>query len=362
MYPCEGTNPMRRILLTAAMLGVTTFGSAGLEAQTDISARGATLRIGGRLQSQYWTSFVDGSDSDFFIRRARLSIDMTFTDFVTGKLLADFSSGQAKPLDAYVRLNFSNTFRVSFGQFKRSFDLFELSSSTDLSLIERTGKIGGYDNCAGVGRLCSYSRVTEGLMLSGRDTGIKFDGSSGRVSYQATVTNGTAIGTTDVNDGKSFAGRASFMARDDVQLSGNLTVKDYLDPSDETAYAFAWGGDVQVGMWRDGILLQVAVVSGDNWQSLDPTSQAPGTFTAGQVAISYYFPIQNDRIIGIEPIGRVSVVNPDDTQLDVNGTLVTPGLMFYFLGKNKFGFNYDYYLPQGGDAVSTFRFGTFLYF
>jgi Phosphate-selective porin O and P len=352
---------MRRYVLAMALAVLTAHSPLGLEAQTEISARGATLRIGGRLHGQYWSSFVDNAGSAFFIRRARLNVDMTFTDFVTGKVLTDFTGGRATLLDAYVRLNFDERFRITFGQFKRAFDLFELSSSTDLSLVERTGAVVGYDDCSGVGRLCSYSRLSERLLLSGRDAGIKFDGSFGRLSYQATITNGTPPTIPDVNGSRSFAGRVSFSATGDVRVSANATLKDYLDPDDETAYAFAWGGDVQVGTWRDGFLLQAGVIGGENWESLDPAYVA-GNFLTGQVVASYYLPLEGERIIGIEPIGRISVADPDDTIDRDAGTLLTPGVMFYFLGKSKFGINYDYYVPRGGGAVSTLRLATFLYF
>ena len=121
------------------------------------------------------------------------------------------------------------------------------------------------------------------------------------------------------------------------------------------------GGDVQVGTWRDGLLVQGSVVSGDNWMSLDGADN-PGGFVTSQVAVSFYFPIDNDRIAGVEPIGRISVADPDDGIDDNGGLLITPGFMIYFMGKNKIGFNYDYYSPATGDSVSGFRFGTFLYF
>lgn len=354
---------MRRMMFSLCVLGMAAAPIA-VGAQTEISARGAALTVGGRAHLQYFSSELSSEDasSDFFVRRARISVDMTFTDFVTGKVLTDFAGGGATLLEAYVRLNFSDEFRITFGQLKRAFDIFELSSSTDLSLIERTGAVPGYNACRGVGGLCSYSRLNESLLFSGRDAGIRFDGDFGRLSYAATVTNGTPLTTSDVNDGKSVAGRLSFMATDNVQLSANATLHDYLDPDDATAFAFAWGGDVQVGTWRDGFLLQASLVRGENWASLDPVSYAAGKFITSQVTASYYFPTSSDRIVGVEPLGRISLADPDHTFENDGGTLVTPGVMLYFLGKNKFGINYDYYIPGMGDAVSSFRLSTMLYF
>ena len=82
------------------------------------------------------------------------------------------------------------------------------------------------------------------------------------------------------------------------------------------ALAFGWGGDVQVGTWRRGLLLQAGLIGGENWQSLD-AMYVPGRFVTGQVAASYYFPVQGDRIIGVEPIGRLSIADPAGTVDDI---------------------------------------------
>ena len=65
--------------------------------------------------------------------------------------------------DAYVTFDFAPELALTMGQFKRTFDLFELLSSTDISLIERDGRVGGVDTCTGVGGVCSYSGLTERL-------------------------------------------------------------------------------------------------------------------------------------------------------------------------------------------------------
>lgn len=332
-----------------------------LEAQTSISARAASLRIGGRLHAQYQGSSVDGAVNDFFLRRARLIVDGTFTDFLTGRLQTDFVGGDATVLDAYLTMNFDDAFMVSMGQMKRSFDIFELSSSTDLSIIERDGRITGYSNCTGVGRVCSYSRLTEALDFAGRDVGVRVEGASGTFSYEATITNGPGVNVADENDGKSFSGRASVQVADGVVVSANAGAHDYVDPSAETAHALAWGGDVQIGTWRDGLLVQAAVVGGDNWASLDANDD-PEQFLAFQVIGSFYHPLDGPRLVGIEPLLRVSVADPNGSIDSDGGTLITPGLMLYFMGRNKIGANVDYFLPGTGDSEFSFRVGTFLYF
>lgn len=349
----------RTIVWTAAAL--VALAPAALEAQTTISSRAATLRLGGRLHTQYQGSSVDGAVNDFFIRRARLVGDATFGDFLVGRLQVEFAGGGAALRDAYARMDLDDAFRLYLGQFKRSFDLFELDSSTDLSVFERDGRIPGVSACTGVGRVCSYSRLTEALGFAGRDAGLKIDGVSGTFSYQATVTNGTGVGSRDQNDGKSISARAGVAASEQVIVAANLGVQDYIAPGAETEQAVGWGADVQYGTWRDGLLVQAAVVGGDNWSALD-SSDDPRAFLAFQAIGSYYNPLDGDRIVGIEPLLRVSVADPAGDIDDDGGTLVTPGLMLYLMGKNKIGANLDYYIPQTGDSEFVLRAGAFLYF
>ena len=351
---------MRRLFVGIA-LSAALFGPVALEAQLSVAGRAAELTIGGRLHTQYQGSSVDGAVNDFFIRRARIIVDGSFNDFFMARVQTEFAGGGASLVDAYVQMNFDQGFRLSVGQFKRSFDLFELVSSTDLSIIERDGRIPGFSSCTGLGSVCSYSRLTEALDFAGRDVGIKIDGSSGTFMYEATVTNGTGIGTSDENDGKSFSARAGVAASDQLTLSASLGAHDYVAPGGGTEHAIAWGVDGQWGTWRDGLLVQAALVGGDNWESLNLTDD-PRRFTAFQAVGSFYSPLQGDRLVAIEPVLRVSIADPAGSIDDDGGTLITPGLMFYIMGKNKIGANLDYYMPQTGDSEFVFRLATFLYF
>jgi hypothetical protein len=352
---------MKRSMLVVALVLFVVVPPVSLRAQTTISARAATLTFGGRLHGQYQGSSVDGAANDFFLRRARFITDATFNDFFVGRLQVDFAGGEATLLDAYVRMDFSDAFQLSVGQFKRSFDLFELASSTDLSVVERTGAISGFSQCTGVGSVCSLSRLTEALDYAGRDAGVRVEGGSGTVGYQFTVTNGTGVGVSDENDGKSLSGRASVAASENVTVSANLGLHDYVRPLAETEHAFAWGGDVQYGTWREGLLVQGAVVGGDNWASLDDAGD-PAHFLTVQVVASYYHRLDGDRLVGVEPLARVSLSDPNGSLDEDGGTLLTPGVMFYLMGRNKIGANLDYYIPSTGGSEFSLRVGTFLYF
>ncbi len=175
------------------------------------------------------------------------------------------------------------------------------------------------------------------------------------------MTNGTGINTSDENDAKSYAGRLSFDVSDLITVSGQVGVHDYLDPNDETAYAPAFGADVEIGGWRDGLHLQAAVASGDNWRVLN-ASDEPVSFTTLQGVASYYVPIDNPRFAGVEPLARLSYADPNGDGDEDGAWIVTPGLMFYVQGKNKIGFNVDVFRPQAGDTEYSFKMQAFLYF
>lgn len=77
---------------------------------TEISARGSTLRIGGRIHAQFAHSSVEGArTANFFIRRARIVFDVKINDLVSGKLEHDFVAGLR---DAYFRFNKDQRDRV----------------------------------------------------------------------------------------------------------------------------------------------------------------------------------------------------------------------------------------------------------
>jgi hypothetical protein len=352
---------LSRFVPSIALAALVALAPAGvLGQQIEIDARAASITLGGTVQTQYAISSIDGADNDFAFRRVRLAVDVTVNDFLSGYVQPDFAGGGAALRDAFMRLTFSDAFVLSIGQFKRSFDLFQLSSSNDLSLVERDGRIEGLSTCTGVGSICSYTRFLEGLGYSDRDQGLRVAGRMGSMSYQASLTNGTGGTNPDENDRKSLSGRTTFAVSEDLRVSGQVGLHDYVDPSGN-ATAIAVAGDVEYGTWRDGLLVQAALVGGDNWLALDPGLD-PATFYALQGVVSYYHPLEGARIVGIEPLGRLSWGDPDSDTDDDGGMLITPGVMFYISGRTKIGANLDIYSPQTGDKEFSFKLLSHLYF
>lgn len=355
---------MLRLRAIALIAVLATAGAGPILAQERIGARFAQVEFGGRLHSQLATSSAAGGKStDFFTRRARLTIDVEVSPLLDGRVQPDFGDGKLELKDAYFRLNFDRGFRLSAGQFKRAFDLFELNSSTDVVVVERTGRIDGVGECGGVGGVCSLSRFTEKLAYSDRDIGVKIDGSLGEgLRYQATVTNGTGTGGGDENSGKSLAGRLSVRLANDVWLSGNVARHDFVAAHGGTEAATAVGGDLEIGRFREGAHLQIGVVSGGNWRLADSIPGGIPGFLTAQAILSSYFDWEGSGWEGVEPMARVSWGDPDRGAEEDAGLLLTPGVFLYVRGKNRIGANLDVYRSGSGETEFSFKLQTYLYY
>ncbi|MFQ6045002.1 MAG: porin [Gemmatimonadales bacterium] len=332
-------------------------------AQVEIHSRAAEITLAGRVHTQLASTSVSGERaSEFFVRRARLTAELEVNDWVSGKIQPDYGEGKIALKDAYFRLTFAPELRATIGQFKRPFDLFELTSSTRILVVERTGGVAGVDACAGPGGVCTLSRFTEKLGYSDRDIGVMFDGrAAGRVRYMAAVTNGAGANVADENGARSFSGRVGVSLADDITLAGNVGVHDYVNPNVGDEYATAFGGDLEIGDYTQGIHFQAGLVAGDNWRNL--ANDAPTTFVTFQGILTYRMPIGGNRYLSaIEPVGRVSWGDPDTDGADDHGILLTPGLVFHITGRNKIGANVDVWSPAAGDTEWSLKVQSYLHF
>ncbi len=356
---------MNRVLRQAAVIALACALATPLTAlgQTEIKARAATITVGGRLQVQAASSTHDDAPPFVtFLRRARFFFGVEVSEFFEGRLIADFARNDEVGLqDAYISLNFDPAFEVSIGRLKRASELFELSSSTQLAIIERDGRVRGAGTCTGTGGVCTFSRLTEKLQFSGRDTGLRIAGSAGRLSYSATLTNGTGVAVNDdENDAKSYSVRGAVQLADDVEIGAFTGIHDYPDAAGSAQFAKAYGADVDWGGWYEGLHLQAAVVGGENWKALDDGD--PARFLTGQAVVTYYIPLDSERWSGIEPLARVSWGDPDTATAADAAWLITPGLSLFVSGRNKVGTNLDVYMPQQGDTDLSLKVQAYLYF
>ena len=333
-------------------------------AQVQINSQAIEITLTGRLHTQFSTTSVAGERaSEFKIRRTRLTARMKINDFIDGAIQPDFGQGKISLKDAYLRLTFDSAVRLTFGQFKRAFDIFELPSSTQILVIERTGSIAGVDDCDGPGGVCSWSSLTEKLEFADRDVGVAVDGRAGDdVEYRVTLTNGTGANASDENGTKSYSGRATWKATSTVRLGANVALHDYVNPTrGRDEYAVAYGADLEIGTYGDEVHLKAGVVSGQNWQSLDAGGE-PGTLLTAQAILSYRFRLESGRLSAVEPLGRVSWGDPDTAVPGAGGLLLTPGIAFHLTGRNMLVANLDVWSPSTGSTEWSIKMQSFLHF
>ncbi len=324
--------------------------------------------VGGRVHLQLHTTSQGGAGapaSEFLVRRARIWVASRLNDWIDAAVQVDVAKGKVAGRYAFLRLSFDPAFRVSFGQFKRAFDLFELTSSSRILVVERDGAIAGVEGCAGVDNVCSYSRFSERLQLSSVDVGVLAEGtlSDGSWRYLVSVTNGTGSVGREENDGKSVAARLEWRPVERLRLGLNATAHDFPNPvTGGDDYAPAYAADAEWGDFDGGLHLQVGVLGGRNWKVLDDAGKA-ATFRTAQAIVTYRAPLASGgRIEAVEPVARVSWGDPRrDTPSD-GGWLLTPGLILHFDGRNKVAANVDVWRPREGATAWGLKLQTYVYF
>jgi len=361
-----------RVWCTAAVVGALTAGANTAQAQVEITSKATRINLSGRAQIQFNHTSAEAAQlpTTFFVRRLRLTAEVTVNDFVYGKLQPEYGEGIVGLRDAYVRLNFSPGFRTTAGQFKRPFDVFELVSSTQILVIERPGGVREASDCAGVGEVCTLSRFTEELLYSDRDIGFMIDGRVAGWQYSGSITNGRGPNSKiDENASKSFTGRLEYnLGR--ARIGAHAAAHDYVftnpvDSSTSDAYGYAFGADIDLGEYETtGWHVKAGIVYGDNWKNQVGTTAADASkFLTAQGMLTYMFPVENSRFLyGVEPLARVSWGDPDRNVGGNEGLLVTPGVMLFFTGRNKLAINVDYYKPTGTDAEYSIKVQLYLHF
>ena len=324
-----------------------------------------TIKVGGRLHTQFNTTSVAGQrSSEFIIRRARVDATVRVNEFLSGFVQPEYAGDRAFLRYAYARLDVGPALYAQIGMAKRPFDLFSLTSSLDILVIERTGDIRGVSPCAGVGGVCSYGRLLEQLRLVLPDIGVILGGGdrAGRVNYTVSAMNGTGSSSADENGTKSFSGRVVVSPVQDVRIGANLAWHDYVTPvTGANAYASAVGADVEVGNFRQGVHLQAGWVAGDNWLNL--VAGEPTRFVAGQAVVTYKFPFHEGPYAeAIEPVLRVSIGNPSTTTPQDGGVLVTPGLVWFITGRTKLAAKVDVWRPEQGSTLGSLKVQSYLFF
>jgi hypothetical protein len=324
-----------------------------------------SVRLGGRAQFQFNTTSVGEEDlapsdeapaaSTFETRRVRLRVDIGVDDWIRARIQPDVAQGSLRLADAWVDFELSDYLNLKVGQFKRSFSLLELTSSTVFPVIERGARIRGLDDA--VGAVGEHQTVLGESGYVGRDIGASVRGGTDRFGWELGLFNGEGADSRDVNDDKTIASRFTVVpsAGDPLRVGAGLTRRD-TDLED----GWAFEADAEWGRFRDqGLHVLAEVAFGD-----DLTSTADDSFSGFQGIVSWFEPVEGRRFDGVEVAGRVSWADPNDAIEDDEGILLTPGVNLYVFGRNRIMANWDFYLPSAGalDAQNAFRAQAQVYF
>jgi len=365
---------------TAALIALLAAPTAGLGQDEGVPVYSAAeeIDLSGRFQLQGVTSSCSGdlpeADSacttnvpgvDWFARRARLSATVKVSDFISGKIEPDYGSVSGVTLrDAYGMLTFGPGARLQVGQFKKPFDGFHLTSSTQILTIERDLDIPGVPGP----RALSMAELTTRNMLSSYDLGVMLSGRIGEgLRYWAGTFDGRAPEENgDVNTDKQFVGRLQYsLEAGELPLSlavaGALTDLPYTGV--EGRLAGQYYGNVELwaelGDFDGGPHVQVGWVMGEN--SLEtpggvtptPPDADLATMHSWQVIGSWKRAVDGvEHVEAVEPLLRVSVAEPNT---DIANDAVygfTPGVQVFFSGRNKVALNWDF-VSFADDATSS---------
>lgn len=366
-------NKSVRLIIAGVFAGVAVLiGGNGLQAQVQIESSATKIDFGGRVQLQGTTSscsdYTTGGDSDSacsedvpgfdtFIRRVRLAVDIQFNDWISAKIQPEFGKvDEFRLADAYGRLDLApdaetSHARITLGHFKRPFDIFTLTSSTQTLTIERAMLVGGLS-------ATSLGAITAGNRWADRDIGVMVDGGTpgDRLHYWFGVFNGGSSSENADAGGKQYVGRAQVnLATGELPFSvgvaGTVNNRPFTR-ADESLATKGYGGwevFAEVGDFGGGPHVQAAVIGGKN-SLQNPAGDTPdlpagdefADLITWQAIGAWKFDVENFWIEAIEPVFRVTRTNPNTDLEKVSVWGFTPGLQVFLDGRNKFVVNWDF--------------------
>lgn len=376
-----GGSDMRRITSLAA---VALLALAAPASAQEFTTGALKVKVGGRLQVQAATTSCtdlpgdpastcteEAPAFDMFIRRARVEFEAEIADRLTFKIQPDFEEVDGVSLkDAWGRYTFGPGAQLQIGHFKRPFDGFQLTSSTQILTIERDLDIPGVPGLAAA----SYDEFTTRFDLSDRDIGAQLEGEivPGRLEYWVGVFNGGSTSENGDSNGKpQFIGRARFELPVDaipVSLAGSYARTDRpftaADGSLDGRYFNAFELFGELGDFSGGPHVQAGIVLGKNpflneaGGSVDlPAGEDFASMRAWQAIGSWKIAVKSAGIEAIEPLFRVTRADPaTDVSGDENWGF-TPGVQIFFYKRNKLALNWDFvtYANDALDSQNSFK-------
>jgi len=284
------------------------------------------LQVKARLHT-LWT-VEDDSDkpaNDFSIDLARLEFVWEQGKIVEGALQFDVAAFRADAAswgllrDAYIRIAPLKALKLTMGQFKRPFSMFELRSRGKIEVIDR-----------GIGN----EWLIEDLGYGDRDIGVQRDGKlfgKRGLYYALGVFNGQGRNTPDADlDGsKDIVGRvevdplkwltfgASGAWRKFSSAQNALEIPPLVDS--------AWAAGADVALDFDDVRCWTEGTVGQRWD----IDGVPYAWT-GLVMALYTIDLVPSWSLRLQPVGKAEVVVPDSDEADARIWMFTPGVNLLF--------------------------------
>jgi hypothetical protein len=354
--------------LSSCLQGFALASSLALPSASAL-AQAPTIQVQGRIQVQYRASSGDSGSNynttvvsnGFEVRRLRIQTNVRFGDNMTLSIQPSFEMGALRMRDAFLRVGLTPQFGVTLGQEKSPFQRYELITSNTLPSIERGVRILRLSGKEGLNDLLSNNGYAS------HDLGafVDYAASANRVTLKLGVQNGSRESATDVNNAKSFFGRAtavvvsnaddqpvlqiggSFAARDRAVCSapptGSACTAYFADSSKKTN---AFGFDLEYGGFRPGLHVIADFATGDNVPAALRVATGRNAGNVRNSADSNVVTFRGVSLIGayrimtagsdtrvvkmIEPALRVDATDPNTDVDGDGGLLITPVLNVYF--------------------------------
>jgi len=376
-HPCLEESVHARLLLLAVVLSVLPAVAA---------AQAPTVQVQGRIQVQYRVSSGDSSSNFqnsalpqvsniFEVRRLRIQTNVRFGDNINLSIQPSFEMGALRMRDAFLRVGLSPRIGFTVGQEKSPFQRYELNSSNTLPSVERGLRVLRLSGKEGLNDLL----FNNGYVSHDLGAFVDYVGPENKITVKAGVQSGSRESATDVNNAKSFFGRATATAMTNadnqpvLQVGASFASRDraicqapatgactayYADSSTQTA---AFGLDAEWGGFRPGLHVFADFATGKNVPIANRTAAA-GSRNTGNLRTSADSALRtfmgfsligayrvnttgpDTRLIKFfEPALRIDYLDPDTDTDNDQGLLITPAINIYFANSVVLRAGFDFY-------------------
>lgn len=366
--------------------------AAGLMVLASVAtAQAPNIQVQGRVQVQYRFSSGDSSsnyaktgvNNIFEVRRLRIQTNVRFGDNISLVIQPSFENGSLRMRDAFLRVGLTPNLAVVGGQEKSPFQRYELTSSNNLLSIERglrVLKLSGREALNDILVQNGYASHDLGAFLEAESNDHRF-------FVKAGVQQGSReSATTDVNNAKSFFGRATgtvLLNKDNqpqLQLGASFASRDraicnvctpaasitYFADSSKRTNAF--GADLEWGGFRPGLHLIADFATGDNApianrRAVTGSRNTANLQTSADSALRTFLGFHiigayrvlttgsDTRLIKIiEPAVRFDYTDPNTDLGDDQGILITPVLNLYFANSVQLRAGIDLYFYKDANT------------